>query len=709
MTRRIMRPWWLGAILCCIGWDCASAVQLDIPSTHPRLWYGNASRLQQAHSYYPAHPFTPAADDYVGRALKGLLTNGAADCTAAAQHMRDWRASSGDGGFRDDIRGDGEDLLLEFDWCHGQLTSTEIQAIVARWNGYMDRQLADSLGNEGKEANNYWAGYTRNLLLWGIASMGENPRAQEFIDDALEQRMGVDFARWYGDFGTGGVFPEGDDYGVVSLSYPLIAFASAADFGFDPYASTPYYTESIYALIYGSTPGPSTISDAATNETSFFPFNDDEHFYDGGAINLRSYLGDFATYFGTRSPTMGNARHALGWRAATNAGRRWMFDALGTSGDAANLAELPLDYYAKGAEVFDARTSHSADATQVHLQLGTPGGIEHRHLDGGSFQFWRKGRWISRESTGYADSLTGFMGQGTMESQDAPAHNALLFEGRSTGIWIGNSGPLPVSPGGDQPRGLPRVVRLQHESQFAYAAVDLADAYRNGLDTRVDWPYADAAVREFIFIRPLQALVVLDRMRGSSDSLRSFYGTGNWLEDGPREAGAAVRRTFVMHFEKQPAADGADRMTATIGTQRAELITLLPPAPYAAPASSARVVNEDQPGHEQAGQFRLELDSSGETESYFLNVVTGYDAGEVRIESNLQDLGDHWVLTLQHPTRGSATIEFAKGMQSSGGSVRIGNGGTTLLDASVQGMHVTDWGPVWDGDDVIFGNGFEAR
>lgn len=386
-----------------------------------------------------------------------------------------------------------------------------------------------------------------------------------------------------------------------------------------------------------------------------------------------------------------------------------MFDALGTSGDPAALAELPLDYYAKGAEMLDARTSHAADATQVHVQLGTPGGIEHRHLDGGSFQLWRKGRWITRESTGYADLLTGFAGQGTMQSADAPAHNTLLFEGRSTGIWIGDTGPLPVSPGGDQPRGLPRVVRLQHAPQFAYVAVDLADAYRNGRDTRVDWPYADAAVREFLFVRPLQALVVLDRMRGSSDSLRPFYATGNWLEDGPREAAEDVRRTFVMHFEQRPLADGADRMAATIGTQRAELVTLLPVHPYAASSPGVRVVDERQPGDEQAGQFRLELDSTGQAESYFLNIVTGYDTGEAHIEASLQDANDHWVLTLQHPVRGSATIEFAKGMQSSGGSVRIGSGDTLPLSGAVQGMHVTESGPVWDGDgDAIFADGFDG-
>ena len=705
--RRFLAPVACIALLASTLPQPASCAAVDVPASRPRIWYGNAARLQQARTYYASHPFSPGNGDPAGKALRGLITGDVGDCTSAARYVRDWQASPGPGAFRDEIRSEGEDLLLMYDWCHDQLTAQDVATLVARWNGYMDRELADTLGNEGKEANNYWAGRTRNLLLWGLASHGENPRAQEFIDQALDVRMGVQFQRWYADFGKGGVFPEGDDYGVVSLSYPLLAFASAADFGFDPYSRTPYYTEAIYALLYGSTPGPSSITGAASNAYAFFPFNDDEHFHDGGAINLRSYLGDFATYFGTRSPAAGNARHARAWRARSGAGRRWMFDALAGTADTGNFAGLPLDYYAAGAMVLDARTSHADDATQVHLQLGTPGGIAHRHLDGASFQLWRKGRWITRESTGYFDDLTGFLGQGTTLTDDPVAHNALLFEGRSTARWIGDTGPVPHPTESDQPRGLPSVVRLQHEADFAYVAVDLGDAYRNGLDTRVDWPYADAVVREFLFVRPLQALVILDRMRASSDSLRPFYGTDAWLEHGPREDAAHVRRTFVMHFETAPAPVGNDRMAAIVGDQRSELLTLLPAAPFGHGDSNVRIVDEDQPGDEQVGQFRLELDSTGSADSYFLNVVTGYDAGEASITANLHDLGDRWSLVLAHPQRGSATILLAKGMASAGGSVRIGEGSEIPLRASVQGMRVIDAGPVWDTDDALFADGFD--
>lgn len=689
------------------GTALVQAASLAIPSTHPRLWFGNAQRLQQARDYFAAHPFTPGGSDLrYEQALRGLLNNNTADCDAAADYLLGWQASAGPGGFRDDTRQNGEELLLIFDWCHARFSPQEISTLVTRWNGYMDRELADILGNQGDEANNYWSGRTRNLLMWGIASHGVNPRAQEFINQALDTRMGPQFSGWYQNFGRGGVFPEGGDYGVVSLSYPLIPFASAADFGYDPFARTAYFREAIYALIYGSTPGPSAITGNFSGGAGLFPSNDDEHFYEGGVINTRTYLGDFARYFGMRNAASGNARHMRAWLQQTNAGRRWLFDALGGSGSAADLASLPLDYYAPGSQVFDLRTSHDADAMQVHLQLGTPGGMLHRHLDAGSFQVWRKGRWLTRESTGYSDRLVAY-GQPsgsnvTIDSAEAPAHNTLLMQGRTTGIWIGE-GPQAVPPGGnpdhDQPRQLPQVRRLQHEAQFGFVATDYSEAYRNGLDSRVDWPYADRVWREFLFIRPLQALLILDRTRGSSDSQRPFYLGSNWLLDGPHIAGSAVTRSFITHFETAPSISG-NRVRATLGSAASELITLLPQNPQ------YRVVNEDVPGDEQAGQYRLELDQSGSLESYFLNVVTGYDSGEAPLGVSLASNSDSWTVTLTHPQRGNATVVLNKGMTSTGGSVSIGGGPAIALSPNVQGIQVGDNGPVWE-TDAIFHNGFQ--
>ncbi|HEY6942129.1 hypothetical protein [Dokdonella sp.] len=686
---------------------------MNIPPTHPRLWFSNPTRLQQARDYFATRPFTPTS--HYQAALRSVLTGRTDDCETAARYMAAWQASPGPGGFRDDVRQQGEDLLLIFDWCFASFTPDERTTLVDRWNGYMDRELADDIGNASDEANNYWWGRTRNLLMWGIATHGINPRAQEFIDEALDERFGRQFGDWYGHFGRGGVFVEGSTYGVVSLSYPIIPFASAADFGYDPYAHTPFFREAIYALIYGSTPGPSAITGYPINKVSLFPFSDDDLLQNGEVIHARTYLGDFIRFMASRSAPS-NARHARGWSALTDAGRRWLFEALDSGAGTGDFAGLPLDYYAPGAQVVDARTSHAADATQVHLQLGTPGGIEHRHWDAGSFQLWRKGRWMTRETNGYSDDIVAYgepSGSAVVvDTGEAPAHNTLLLQGRTTGVWIG-AGPEYIPPGGnpdaDQPRSLPDVKRLQHSEQFLFVATDYSGAYRNGLDTRADWPYADKVWREFVFIRPMQALVALDRIRASSDSLRPFYLGPNWLWDGPHVSASSVVRSFITHFETAPVIAG-NRITALVGAQTSELVTLLPRVP------DFRVVDETPPREPgdpapyPLRQFRVELDDAGNAESYFLNVLTGYDAGEPHLSASLTEDGGHWYLDISHPLRGSAHLVFAKGMDSHGGSISIDGGSAAPFREDVQGIHVTDEGPMWDGDssvDRIFADGYE--
>ena len=669
------------------------AAQLNIPVGHPRLFYANAGRLALTQNYLATHPLNPSgtsSSDMMELALRGMLNGSNADCDQAVTFLVGWKAEDQGVGVRDALRQQGEDVLLIYDWCHNRLSASQITTLTTRWNGYLDSEFADSFANQGSEANNYWWGRTRNSLLWGIESFNDNARAQYFIDQALDVRMGQDFARWYQDFGHGGVFAEGTDYGVAMLAYPLIAFASAGDFGYDPYAHTTFYRDAIYALTYGTTPGPTSTVGGSSGIPLVFPFDDDEHFFDGGVIGVREYLGDFAAYFGQRDPTSGNARHARTWLANTNAGRRWMFDAI-KSNASTDQSDLPLDYYAPGAGVFDMRSDNSANAMQVHLQLNTPGGIEHRHLDAGSFQVWRKGRWLSRESVGYSDLIAGLANVGDASSEEPVAHNTLMFEGRTTGIWVG-SGPHIIPPGqprDDCPDGLPQVVRLQHEADFAYVAADYSASYRNHDGPRVDWPYADKVVREFLFVRPLQALVILDRMRASSDSLLPFYQTDSWLLPGPHKSADQVQRTFAMHFETNPTVNGA-RVTSVNGGQTTDLITLVPTTP------TYRIFNEDRPGHEQSGQYRLELDSIGSAESYFLQVVHGRDNGAPALTATVTENSGGWVVQLNGANAQSATITLAKGMASTGGSIAINGGGAVPLRSDVQNISVTSDRPVWE-------------
>jgi len=165
---------------------------------------------------------------------------------------------------------------------------------------------------------------------------------------------------------------------------------------------------------------------------------------------------------------------------------------------------------------------------------------------------------------------------------------------------------------------------------------------------------------------------VFDRLRGSG-----------------REGGAV--KTFLLHFEAPPKVDGPRSVLATNGDQALRVLTL-------APATvTYRVVNEGTP----VGLYRLEVDTVGApVESYFLHVLAGRDAAAPDLTAQLRDAGDTFEVTLRHPTKGTALVQFRKGMASGGGAFGFAAAGAAPprpapLGEGVQAISVGDAGPVW--------------
>jgi hypothetical protein len=111
---------------------------------------------------------------------------------------------------------------------------------------------------------------------------------------------------------------------------------------------------------------------------------------------------------------------------------------------------------------------------------------------------------------------------------------------------------------------------------------------------------------------------------------------------------------------------------------------LLPAAP------KTGVVDEQEADGSSNGQFRLEVSTSGEAQSYFLTVLQGKDASAPALSPSLADDGTNLTVTLD----GSTSVVFVKGETSAGGSVTIG-GAKKELRGDVQGIKVTDAGPAW--------------
>ncbi|TNJ35319.1 hypothetical protein [Arenimonas terrae] len=672
-----------------------------IPTGHPRLWLSSPDQRQRAEEWLAAQGQMPAADDHAGNAFVALLSDDPARCTAAVDWLVGFTLPDVGNVSSDNARWYGETAALVFDWCHASMSASQRATVITRWNGYLDVLNAKDWGGQGYEANNYFWGYLRNDLNWAIATWHENPRAPDFLAHGLDTR----YRDWFIDgfvpaFGVGGVAGEGTQYGRYMLSYPVVPFLSLRDYGIDPYPETGFHAEALYQLAYsltGATPGPPSEPGCPGDYRYFMPFNDDEAFFLCFPEVARST--DYGMFLLAMAEAGSARQSAHARRLFSELQPRLPYWARyrAPTGAGEGFGALPADYHAAGAGYVWARAGWAADDAVVMLQLASPGAVGHRHLDTGSFQFWRAGAWVSRETTAYTDLIAGPGGEGLVDGGTAVGHNTFLFEGRAERGWE-SGGPRTIPEGQrrrSNPDGLAQVTRLHRESRFLYAATDLSLPYRAQRSEdpcRYDWPFAERIEREFLFLRELDALVVFDRARSGDDSLAYVpshcrqIGYSDYA--GPRLAADEVRKTFLMHFLTAPTLAG-NVSTAMVDGQAVRLHNLLPLG------ATRRVVDEQAGDDGSVGQYRLEIESSGQAQSYFLNVLEAGGAGVPALSASVDTSAVPWRLSLSRPGSTPVVMEIEPGERSTGGAVNFGGERVVLLDR-VQHNWVDADGPHWE-------------
>jgi len=79
----------------------------------------------------------------------------------------------------------------------------------------------------------------------------------------------------------------------------------------------------------------------------------------------------------------------------------------GLSAAAMEYTSLPLDYYATGIRYLYGRTAWERRRRTSCGSSAYDSRVGHSHTDIGNFNLWRGGRWLSRETTGYVNTITG--------------------------------------------------------------------------------------------------------------------------------------------------------------------------------------------------------------------------------------------------------------------------------------------------------------
>jgi hypothetical protein len=653
------------------GNDAARSDGLVIPRGHPRVWFNDdPQRIAQAQAYYAQHPLNPSSTDGLGNALVYVLTGDTTAAQNAVTALMNFTISEGElqSVASDNYRWS-DWVPVTYDWVHDAMTPDQIQTFTDRYNYYTSTVINKSWGGPGMPDNNFFWGYFENELNWAIASYYDNPMAQTFLDDALITRWQNNFVPWTNGPGRGGVEKEGTEYGKVDLSYPSLALTTAALMGGDQYTSTNFYKEAIFNQIYATSPAPTYSNQSPTNPYYMpFPFGEEEH--DGGYPNINdsASYGDFMQAAANAYSNLPVGQYAYHYLQTVQPPQTYytLPNYLNTPTYQSDMvtsdfSQLPVDYYAPGAGYFYTRNQWGPQATSIFLQL-SGSGTPHANLDDGSFQIWRNGWFLSKETTGYLLQINGGM------SEDPIAHNTILFGGRGIApSWRASE---------------PQVIRLQSDPAFSYAAVDMSGAFQSSWYPTLSNPYAGTAIREFIFIKPLETMVVLDRMQASSAA----------------EPADQVTKTFLLHFPNQPTVIGPHTVEGTSGNQVLRLTTLVPGNVNYNVVDESNFSGPHDPDP-AFYQYRLEATTSGSAQSYFINVLQAHDTNGSNVVTHMTQDSTSWTITLDHPTLGHAEIVLNKGTFSTGGAVGYSTTGiptqmTPLLD-HVQDIQVTDSGPVW--------------
>jgi hypothetical protein len=615
----------------------------------------------------------PADDDALGNAFAYVVTK---DPAYAARALRWLRAVIPKRYFenQDYTRWAGERAIVIFDWCFDRLTDADKRAMIPYFTARISAWAKDPWGRPGvgHEDGNYYWGYLRNDLEWAFAVHEEaRADAERLLADGLGARWERSFLPWAQKNEKGGVPTEGSAYGRYQQQYPLIPFMSIELGGRHIFDETDYFKGLVFYQIYATTPAPSARG-AKEVAREIYPYYDDQDWLDGKTAQSVD-AGDFMTTMASLWRTRKIGAYARAWLAEVKPEVSPHVAAVDEGGPAGDLTELPLDYYAPGPSFFYVRDRSGAEAETALFQLGFPNNKGHQHFDAGSFQLWRKGRWLSRETVGYDERIRGW-GRGAPTSVgDTVAHNGVLFAG------LGNTD-------GD---GRPKVLRLESRADYAYAAVDLSAGYlfRNRDNPERNNPFAQSVVRELVFVRAQGALVILDRLESSSEST-TMRG---W--PGEKRAAADVPKTFLAHFEQdaRPVIDRPGHAVSRNGDQVLTVTTLVPAQP------TMRVVDERLAPGDRNGQERLEVETQGSARSYLLHVLAAHDASSPELGAKVREDATSFTVTLSHPSQGEATIVFAKGMTSAGGSITVASSrcGTQRLTDRVQTIQATDDGPIW--------------
>jgi hypothetical protein len=265
---------------------------------------------------------------------------------------------------------------------------------------------------------------------------------------------------------------------------------------------------------------------------------------------------------------------------------------------------LATTFVAPGIGRVQARSDWGRDAAWLSFASGW-NSVDHQHGDANSFDFYRKGEWLTKERTGYGQraSLSDWHNTLTIEN-DQPFHAKRDPNDYRAQLWQTGSQWLFGTATGDG-----RLLAHSEDPHYVYVAGDATPLYNSTEEGISD---VQLATRALLWLIP-DTIVVLDHAVTKTDGRT---------------------KRFHLQLPALPTLDGPRATMTTARGQRLQVTTLLPAA--ATPQAAATTKSDEAELDPIQAHFAVE---SRARDVRFLHVLQGADKGAPLSWPTLLDAG----------------------------------------------------------------------
>ena len=381
------------------------------------------------------------------------------------------------------------DLALTYDWCFDQVSPSQRDRWIAYGNNAIHNVWNHQTAKWGNAtipwtgwsvndpSDNYYYSFLRGTMLLGLATKGENPKADEWITQFRDTKVMGELIPTFNDDLQGGGSREGTGYGVAMRNlFELYDFWHATT-GEKLHTKTKHTRSSMWSFMHQTLPTLDRVAPAGDQSrdsaAKFFDYH-------------RAYLQELVALF-PNDPMAQKAKQLLASSTVPAMTQSFMlvYDFLYDMDDVtASPMGGSTTYHAAGIGQLYMRSGWDKNATWVNFTAG-PYTQSHAHQDQGSLMIYKDG-WLAYDPV--VDSRSGI-------DQQVTTHGLVRVD----------SGGAPVR----QVASTVSTMQALHKGPgWVYASGDLTPAYKgNSAVQKVQ--------RDVLYLEP-DVVVVYDRVEGGS-------------------------------------------------------------------------------------------------------------------------------------------------------------------------------------------------